>query len=727
MLIQNLSVDHLRHTDLLVINGYPVQGHKDKTGQLPLIANRQPALGWELKSAQQGAAQTAYQIIISNHLDSVMQETGDYWNSGKVKSDKSTNVVYQGIPLQTNSSYYWRVKVWGQNGEPSAWSSVQKFHTAKELMDYHTAYYPLLKTDEAPKHLIPLGDIYQIDFGKAAFGQLRLSLSSKIDTSVTVRLGEAIHADGTINQTPGGTIRYAEYQLKLKSGNHTYTLQFQPDKRNTGAQAIKMPDDIGEVLPFRYVELQGYNGELKEIDIVRSTVHYPFDDFSAHFESSDSVLNAVWELCKYSIKATSFAGIYVDGDRERIPYEADAYINQLCHYGVDKEYSMARRSHEYLLRHATWPTEWILQSVLMAYNDYLYTGDIRSAQFYYDDLKAKLLLPLRENNHLISTKTGKQNSELMKAVHYRGDSLRDIVDWPHTGAFGMVGNGETDGFVFTDYNTVVNAFHYKALCDMALMAEALDRQEDALLFKKKAEKTYEAFQLLLWNKKKSVYQDGVDTDHASLHTNMLVMAFGLVPEKNKSKVMEFIRSRGMACSVYGSQFLLDAIYEAGNSDYGLSLLTSKSDRSWYNMIRAGSTITMEAWDNKFKPNQDWNHAWGAVPANIIPRKLMGIEPLTPGWDTFRIRPQIGTLKSAKIKVPTIKGAIEMSCTQDSSRYHIEFNVPINTIAKLEIPLKSDLRPLVSLNGKLIDVTWKDGLLKLDPLSSGRYALSINYP
>ena len=29
------------------------------------------------------------------------------------------------------------------------------------------------------------------------------------------------------------------------------------------------------------------------------------------------------------------------------------------------------------------------------------------------------------------------------------------------------------------------------------------------------------------------------------------------------------------------------------------------------MIRVGSTITLEAWDNKFKPNQDWNHAWGA--------------------------------------------------------------------------------------------------------------------
>src|SRR3546814_17040081 len=125
----------------------------------------------------------------------------------------------------------------------------------------------------------------------------------------------------------------------------------------------------------------------------------------------------------------------------------------------------------------------------MAYNDYLYTGDIRSVKHHYDDLKAKLLLPLREANGLISTKTDKQTPQLMEAVHYRGDSLRDIVDWPNTGGFGMVGNGETDGFVFTDYNAVVNALHYKALRDMAKLADALGIQVDDEALSGKEEET----------------------------------------------------------------------------------------------------------------------------------------------------------------------------------------------------------------------------------------------
>ena len=66
------------------------------------------------------------------------------------------------------------------------------------------------------------------------------------------------------------------------------------------------------------------------------------------------------------------------------------------------------------------------------------------------------------------------------------------------------------------------------------------------------------------------------------------------------------------------------------------------------MIRMGSTITTEAWDNVFKPNLDWNHAWGAAASNIIARQLMGIQPLTPGFSSISIKPQPGGLDNASI-------------------------------------------------------------------------------
>ena len=63
-------------------------------------------------------------------------------------------------------------------------------------------------------------------------------------------------------------------------------------------------------------------------------------------------------MCRYSIKATTFAGIYVDGDRERVAYEGDAYFSQLGQYYADGNVQIARDTYDRLMKLPTWPTEW---------------------------------------------------------------------------------------------------------------------------------------------------------------------------------------------------------------------------------------------------------------------------------------------------------------------------------------------------------------------------------
>ena len=48
---------------------------------------------------------------------------------------------------------------------------------------------------------------------------------------------------------------------------------------------------------------------------------------------------------------------------------------------------------------------------------------------------------------------------------------------------------------------------------------------------------------------------------------MFPLAFGLVPETEIPSVTKFIKSRGMACSVYGAQYLMEALYNVGEDDY----------------------------------------------------------------------------------------------------------------------------------------------------------------
>ena len=60
----------------------------------------QPRLGWQLQSEQRGQMQTAYQVLAASELDRLARDDGELWDSGRVASDETLGVLYQGRPLQ---------------------------------------------------------------------------------------------------------------------------------------------------------------------------------------------------------------------------------------------------------------------------------------------------------------------------------------------------------------------------------------------------------------------------------------------------------------------------------------------------------------------------------------------------------------------------------------------------------------------------------------------------
>ncbi|QJW89161.1 family 78 glycoside hydrolase catalytic domain [Spirosoma taeanense] len=734
-----LRTDLLLHTDRVWSNGFLTNltlEAADSThfpGQLALIRSARPSFSWVLPDAGMFGRQTAYRILLSSSLKNSRAMVGDVWDSDRVTSGQSVGVLLPADrQLDTNRIYYWTVSVWNAQNVQSLFAHPKAFRTAPALSTYETSYYPLVKTEDQPRSQKLLGSRRTLyDFGKDTFGQVFLTVTATAEQDTLVlHVGEALTPNGHIDTKPAGTIRYRRISLPLQKGQHRYALQFKPDKRNTGPKAIRMPDYIGEVLPLRYVEVEPSAGSARVEQIVRHTVTYPFDETATIFTSSDTTLNQIWDLCKHTIKATTFSGYYVDGDRERIPYEGDALLNQLSHYATDAEFNMVKRSLNYLIFHATWPTEWSLQNVLIAWYDFLYSGDSRLVEALYPELKAKLLLPLARPDGLISTRTGLQTPAFTKSIHYDTFDgrpiIQDIVDWPQQGVLGLGKKevGETDGFVFQDYNAVVNAMHYQGLVFMAQLATRLGKPEDALFYKNQASRVRAAYQATFLDARTGLVHDGEKTEHSSLHANMMALAFGLVPEKNQAAVLAHIRSRGMACSVYGSQFLLDALYNAHESAYALALMTSTEERSWYNMIRTGSTMTTEAWDTRYKPNQDWNHAWGSAPANIIVRKLMGIEPLSPAFETVQIKPQPDTLRQASLQLATLRGPINVAFTNTPEHFQLRTTLPGNTQAVVYLPRRK-AKSQVRQNGVVVKAVPAGNFWKIDNVSAGTYEWDVN--
>ena len=114
------------------------------------------------------------------------------------------------------------------------------------------------------------------------------------------------------------------------------------------------------------------------------------------------------------------------------------------------------------------------------------------------------------------------------------------------------------------------------------------------------------------------------------------------------------------------------------------------------MVESGTTISWEAWDLKYKPNQDWNHAWGAAPANILPRFVLGAETLTPGWETVRIRPNPGSLSHAKGKIPTPRGPLLIDW-KNGNTFQLSLTLPEGVLAKLDVPAAANTSG-VQVNG-----------------------------
>ena len=168
---------------------------------------------------------------------------------------------------------------------------------------------------------------------------------------------------------------------------HTYRVVVPTDSATANP-----PASIGNVMPFRYAEVLNSPVSLTATSASQVAVTYPYDASASSFSSSNAALDAIWSMSKHTIFATTFAGIYIDGDRERTPYEADAYIQQLGHYAVDRQFAIARYSHEYLLTHPTWPTEWKQHSIFTAWMDWMYTGNTDSLAHAYSTLANDKLL-----------------------------------------------------------------------------------------------------------------------------------------------------------------------------------------------------------------------------------------------------------------------------------------------------------------------------------------------
>jgi alpha-L-rhamnosidase len=102
---------------------------------------RKPYFSWIDNSNDKGDYQTAYRIIVSSTKDKAETNKADIWDSGKIISFEQSDIVYEGIPLNSEMNYYWKVCIWNKNDNQSKWSDISRFATGMlKISDWNGKY-----------------------------------------------------------------------------------------------------------------------------------------------------------------------------------------------------------------------------------------------------------------------------------------------------------------------------------------------------------------------------------------------------------------------------------------------------------------------------------------------------------------------------------------------------------------------------------------------------------
>jgi alpha-L-rhamnosidase len=108
--------------------------------KMPLgIDDPAPRLSWELRDPAMGAKQTAYQVLVASHAELLKAGKSDVWDSGRIESGQSLNVLYAGPAITPSTRYFWQVKLWDATGKSYAASEINWWETGLLKQDAWSA------------------------------------------------------------------------------------------------------------------------------------------------------------------------------------------------------------------------------------------------------------------------------------------------------------------------------------------------------------------------------------------------------------------------------------------------------------------------------------------------------------------------------------------------------------------------------------------------------------
>lgn len=131
------------------------------------------------------------------------------------------------------------------------------------------------------------------------------------------------------------------------------------------------------------------------------------------------------------------------------------------------------------------------------------------------------------------------------------------------------------------------------------------------------ERVREAYIRAFYNEKQKLFVDGVDSIHASFHSNAIALFAGVwTDEENKRAMIRLIEQKKLTCGgVYMAFFAGYALKQVGETALMERLIAD--DAAWANMLAEGATTCFETWGKDQKWNTSLFHPWASAPVILL--------------------------------------------------------------------------------------------------------------
>lgn len=432
---------------------------------------------------------------------------------------------------------------------------------------------------------------------------------------------------------------------------------------------------------FRYAKIAFVGGgpKLRIRSVGVDHIYYPVK-YTGAFESSDPMLNRIWEVGAYTTHLCMQDGVWDASKRDRGRWMGDTdIIGRVVADVFDDRYLM-----EDTLDRLLGPAP-VKQHVngIPGYSAFWFTG----VTDYYRHTGAKEFLA-REHDRMLQLLSFVDTEFDASGIYANTSKVWLYVDWsPDL-------NGDTP-----ETRRATTLEYYRAYHEAAWLLHELGDETNSIKYAARAATIRETANKLLVDPTTGTYGDRWQTNAAAV--------FGGVADPSQyPKIWDHVFStvghvkyNAYIISPYYNYYVIGAMARTGHRREALDWIR----QYWGGMLTEGATSFWEGYDPSWY-KEDFHsslqadnrsgyfvslaHGWSTGPTAWMMEELLGIQPTGAGFSTIDIRPDLAGLDWVKGSEPTPRGLVSVEAHRLGDNTSIQLDLPARTTARVSVPVIS---------------------------------------